>query len=297
MLSPQDHDSLARLQLLARGVVDGFTGGRHRSPHKGASVEFKEHRQYVRGDELRSIDWKLYGKSDRLFIRQYEDETNLRAMILLDQSGSMAYRGSRSELSKHDFAIRLAACLATLLIKQQDAVGLATFDTQLQQTIPPRSTTGHLRTIYETLVQSRCGAETGLASVLQQAAGQLRRRGILLLISDCFDAVTPLLRALRPYRHSGSEVVVFQIWDRDELEFPFHTRTQFRSLENVSQQHIIDPNSMRAAYLERLDQYRSELASGLAQERIDLVSCTTDQQLGELLSAYMNRRLSRKANR
>ncbi len=297
MLTSQDHDSLTRLQLLARSVVDGFTGGRHRSPHKGASVEFKEHRQYVRGDEIRSIDWKLYGKSDRLFIRQYEDETNLRAMILLDQSGSMAYRGSRSQLSKHDFAIRLAACLATLLVKQQDAVGLATFDKQLQQTIPPRSTSGHLRKIYETLVQSRCGAETSLSPVLQQAAGQLRRRGILLLISDCFDEVAALLRALRPYRSAGSEVIVFQIWDRDELDFPFHTRTQFRSLENVSQQHLIDPTSMRAAYLERLDQDRSELSNGLAQERIDLVPCTTDQPLGELLSAYMHRRMGRKANR
>lgn len=297
MLSPQDHDSLTRLQLLARGVVDGFTGGRHRSPHHGASVEFKEHRQYVRGDEIRSVDWKLYAKSDRLFIRQTEDETNLRAMILLDQSGSMSYRGTRSELSKHAFAVRLAACLATLLVKQQDAVGLATFDSQLQLTVPPRSTTSHLRAIYQTLIQSQCGDETSLSTAIQQAAGQLRRRGILMLISDCFDTVPLLLQSLRPYRHLGSEVIVFQIWDRDELDFPFHTRTQFRSLEDSSQQRIVDPNSMRLAYLERLKQYRSELADGLTRERIDLVSCTTDQPLGELLSAYMHRRQGRKANR
>ena len=123
MLTAQDREAIAQLQLLARGVVEGITAGRHRSPHKGASVEFKEHRQYVRGDEIRSIDWKLFGKTDRLFIRQYEDETNLRSMILLDQSGSMAYRGSRSPLSKHEFAKRLAACVATLFIAQQDSVG------------------------------------------------------------------------------------------------------------------------------------------------------------------------------
>lgn len=297
MLSPQDHEAISRLQLLARGVVEGFTGGRHRSPHKGASVEFKEHRQYARGDEIRSIDWKLFGKTDRLFIRQYEDETNLRAMILVDQSGSMAYRGTHATVSKHQFAVRLAACLATLLVKQQDAVGLATLDKQLRDVIPPRSTTSHLRAIYETLVQSQCAAETSLATALRQASAQLRRRGILIFISDCFDSVDELLSALRIYRHSGSEVIVFQIWDRDELDFPFHARTQFRSLENSAKQHLIDPIALRSSYLQRLETFRQQLAQGLTRERIELVSCTTDQDLGELLTAYISRRSGRKAKR
>ena len=297
MLTPEDHEALSRLQLLARGVVEGCTGGRHRSSHKGSSVEFKEHRQYVRGDEIRSIDWKLYGKTDRLFIRQYEDETNLRAMLLVDQSGSMAYRGSRAALSKHQFAIRLAACLSTLLVKQQDAVGLATLDSKLQVVIPPRSTAGHLRLIYETLVRSQCAAETSLAAALQQASGQLRRRGVLILISDCFDSVDDLLTALRIYRHSGSEVVVFQIWDRDELEFPFHARTKFRSLENSTKQHLVDPSALRTGYLQRLEAFRTQLGQGLAGERMELVSCTTDQDLGELLTAYLGRRSGRKEKR
>ncbi|MCA9179887.1 MAG: DUF58 domain-containing protein [Planctomycetales bacterium] len=297
MLSPQDHEALARLQLLARGVVEGVSGGRHRSPHKGASVEFKEHRQYTRGDEIRSIDWKLFGKTDRLFIRQYEDETNLRAMLLVDQSGSMAYRGARATVSKHQFAVRLAACLATLLIKQQDAVGLATLDDQVRAVIPPRSTTSHLLAIYETLVQSKCLAETSLATALRQASAQLRRRGLLLLISDCFDAVDELISALRTYLYSGSEVIVFQIWDRDELDFPFHARTQFRSLENSTKQHLIDPVALRSAYLERLKTFRQQLTLGLARERVELVSCTTDQDLSELLTAYVGHRRGRREKR
>ncbi len=295
MLTPQDQERLSRLQLLAKGVVEGLTTGRHRSSHKGASVEFKEHRQYVPGDEIRSLDWKLFGKTDRLFIRQYEDETNLRAMILLDQSGSMAYRGTRSPVSKHQFAVHLAACLATLLIKQQDAVGLGTIDERLQQVIPPRSAISHLQTINSALIESRCGAETSLATALKQAAAHLRRRGLLVLMSDCFDDVDALISALRYYRHTGSEVVVFQMWDRDELDFPFRTRTQFRSLEQPTLRQIVEPRSLRAAYLSKLQDFRQHLAQVMARERIELVNCVTDQDLGELLSAYLTRRTGKEA--
>ena len=197
LLNPQDRDAIARLQLLARGVVEGMTVGRHRSPHKGASVEFKEHRQYVKGDEIRSIDWKLFGKTDRLYIRQYEDETNLRAMILLDQSGSMGYCGERDAgVSKHLFALRLAACLATLLISQQDSVGLCTFDTAIRELIPARGKVNHLLAISECLVRSRPGGETQLGTVLQQVAEKLKRRGMLILISDCFGDVESLMKSL-----------------------------------------------------------------------------------------------------
>ncbi len=297
MLTPQDQQRLARLQLLAKGVVEGVTAGRHRSQHKGASVEFKEHRQYVRGDEIRSIDWKLFGKTDRLFIRQYEDETNLRAMILLDQSGSMAYRGKRASISKHQFAVHLAACLARLLITQQDSVGLATLDSQLRQVIPPRGTTSHLRAINTALAQSQCGAQTSLAGALGQLVPQLRRRGLLILISDCFEDVEQLVAGLRYFRQTHSEVVVFQIWDRDELDFPFHSRTQFRSLEIPGSQRLVDPRGMRGAYLQRLENYRQQLTQALARERIDLVTCTTDQELSGLLLAYLSRRDGRKTRK
>ena len=291
LLNPQDRDAIARLQLLARGVVEGITVGRHRSPHKGASVEFKEHRQYVRGDEIRSIDWKLFGKTDRLYIRQYEDETNLRAMILLDQSGSMGYCGERAGgVSKHLFAIRLAACLATLLISQQDSVGLCTFDTAIRELIPARGKVNHLLAISECLVRSRPGSETQLGTVLQQVAEKLKRRGMLILISDCFGDVESLMKSLAYFRHSGNEVVLFQVWDRDELDFPFGQRTQFRSLETASQQRLVDPISIRNEYLKRVGEFRQTLADRASKERIDLIHCTTDQSYSELLATYIAKR-------
>lgn len=291
LLTPQDRDAVARLQLLARGVVEGITVGRHRSPHKGASVEFKEHRQYVKGDEIRSIDWKLFGKTDRLYIRQYEDETNLRAMILLDQSGSMGYCGSRaSGVSKHLFATRLAACLATLLISQQDSVGLCTFDTAIRELIPARGKVNHLLAISECLVRSQTGSETQLGSVLQQVAEKLKRRGMLILISDCFDDVESLMKSLAYFRHSGNEVVLFQVWDRDELDFPFGQRTQFRSLELASHQRLVDPSSIRNEYLKRVAEFRQTLTERTAKERIDLIHCTTDQSYSDLLTTYIARR-------
>lgn len=291
LLTPHDRDAVARLQLLARSVVEGITVGRHRSPHKGASVEFKEHRQYVKGDEIRSIDWKLFGKTDRLYIRQYEDETNLRAMILLDQSGSMSYCGTQAGgVSKHIFATRLAACLATLLISQQDAVGLCTFDTAIREMIPARGKVNHLMAISACLVRSQPGGETQLGTTLQQVAAKLKRRGMLILISDCFDDVESLLKSLAYFRHSGNEVLLFQVWDRDELDFPFGQRTQFRSLEMASHQRLVDPNSVRNEYLKRVAEFRQTLAERTAKERIDLIHCTTDQAYSELLSTYIAKR-------
>lgn len=288
LLSPEDRQALANLQILARGVVEGLSAGRHRSSHQGASVEFKEHRQYVKGDEIRSIDWKLYGKTDRLYIRQYEDETNLRALILLDQSGSMAYCGSRSNgLSKHEYGKRLAACLATLLVSQQDAVGVCTFDTQLREMVPPRSRINHLQAVGQCLIQSKPGGETQLSEVLKELAGRIARRGLLVLISDCFDQVEPLMKALNYFKHHGSEVVIFQIWDQDELDFPFRRRTQFRSLEQSGDMKLVDPAIIRGEYLKRLGEFRDRFAASAAQNHIELMSCVTSQTYTQVLTHYM----------
>ena len=289
LLEKNDLDAISQLQLFARGVVEGITGGRHRSPHKGASIEYKEHREYVRGDEIRSIDWKLFGKTDRLFIRQYEDETNLRSMILLDQSGSMGYRGSKSKLSKHEFGVRLAASLATLLVAQQDAVGLATIDTELRESIPPRSSQRHIRSIFETLVRSKPGGETSLGSALQQSTSKIKRRGVLVLISDCFDQIDRLISALRFFRHHGHDVIVLLVWDQDELNFPFHNRTEFRSLENKSKQ-VIDPHALRKSYLERVKTFQEELQTEATKLRVDWVSCTTADSCGDVLKELIAKR-------
>lgn len=288
LLSAGDRDKLARLQLYARQVVEGVTVGMHRSPHKGFSVAFKEHRPYVRGDETRLIDWKLFGKTDRLYIRQYEEETNLRCTLLVDQSGSMAYGGGRSpKVSKHEFAVRLAACLAYMLVGQQDAVGLATFDTAPRQYIPPRSKPSHLRSLLGTLATSAPTGETAISEVLTQLVPKIRRRGLLVLISDCFDEVDNLMRALSHFRHARNDVIVFQIWDRDELEFPFRGRTQFRSLELASHMRLLDSSLLRKSYLENLERFRTSLSSGCSKQKIDLISCTTDEPHASLLAAYL----------
>ena len=292
-LSPQDLSRVSRLQLFAKGVVEGVSGGLHRSHHIGASIEFKEHRPYVPGDETRNIDWKLFGKTDRLYIRQYEDETNLRSMIVLDQSGSMRYSGSRaSGMTKHEFGVRLAASLAYLLINQQDAVGLATFDSSIRTYIPPRSRPNHLQLLFQAMADSTPGSETDLSIVLQGLLRQCKRRGLVILISDCFGDPAAIVRSLSLLRSNYQEIVVFQIWDDDELDFPFQSRTMFRSLELASHEMIVDPAQLRAIYLENLAQFQRELQLGCSQNRIDLISVRTTESYSAVLSSYLARRES-----
>jgi uncharacterized protein (DUF58 family) len=293
ILSAEERDRVARLQLYARGIVDGLTVGQHRSPHKGFSAEFKEHRPYVQGDEIRSIDWKLFGKTDRLFIRQYEEETNLRCTLLLDQSGSMNYRGTTASQSKHAYAVGLAAALAYLLVLQQDAVGLALIDRQLRRYIPPRSNPGHLQLLMQALVSSHGEADTQLAEVIGQVAPRVHRRGLVLLFSDCFEEVGPLVRALSTFRAEHSEVVIFQIWDRDELEFPFRRRVEVHDLERPMHHRVVDPVALRRQYLERVANYRRELEQQCARQRIELVPCVTDDPHAEVLMSYLASRRER----
>lgn len=294
LLTPFDLARLSNLQVLAEQVMEGFCAGLHRSPHHGHSVEFREHRAYVTGDEIRSIDWKLFGKTDRLYIRQYEEETNLRAMLLVDQSGSMKYSGQRSKgISKHHYAIRLAACLAYLMVSQQDGVGLLTFDSKPREYIPPRSKRTHLHGMFDALGKSKPGDETDLATVLRELAPKVHRRGLLILISDCFGDVDSLLQALSYYRHAHYDVMVFQIWDPDELDFPFSQRTEFKSLEQTAQKHLVDPASLRRRYLDRLAEFREKLSSGFRQRRIDIHEMTTDQPYANALAAYLAMRKGR----
>ena len=279
---------MANLQVLARQVVEGFCSGLHRSPHKGFSVEFKEHRAYVRGDEVRSIDWKVFGKTDRLYIREYEEETNLRCTILLDSSGSMGYCGSRTKgISKHDYAVRLAACLAYLMLGQQDSVGLARFDKRVRRYIPPRGKVTHLRVIIDELQKARPRYETELGRVFHELVPKIHRRGLLIVISDLFGDVEELIKALAHFRHAKHEMIIFQIWDPDELDFPFRQWTRFESLETSGDRRLIDPAHLRHAYLENLRQFRQQLTAGCHRHRIDLVPMTTDQPYADALATYL----------
>jgi uncharacterized protein (DUF58 family) len=271
--------------------VEGFCSGLHRSPHKGFSVEFKQHRQYVPGDEIRHIDWRVFGRSDRFYIREYEEETNLRSTILLDLSGSMNY--GRGAVSKYQYATRLAACLAYLMLGQQDSVGLVTFDTKVRRYIPARSRVSHLRVLIDELQKGEPGGETELGTVFHDLVPKLHRRGLLIIISDLFGDVTSLLKALAHFRHAHHEILIFQIWDRDELEFPFKGWTQFESLETSGSKHLLDPALLREAYLANLARFRDELTRGCRRHKIDLVPFTTDQPYADALAVYLGKRRAR----
>lgn len=287
LFTADDRDRVARLQWYAQNVVEGLHVGMHRSPHKGASIEFKEHRSYVRGDEIRLIDWKLFGKTDRLFVKQFEDETNLRATLVVDQSRSMAFQGQKSAVSKHQYAVGLAACLGHLFVSQQDAIALATFDSRLREFVPARGTPSHLHQIHETLAAADCAGETAIGDVLKHLAPKVKRRGVVMLISDGFDELPSLLGSLGLLRQMGNEVVFFQIWDPDELHFPYLRRTQFESLESPWPAQMLNPRQIRQAYLENLQRYREELEQGCAKNRISLVPCETSVPHSQLLSQFV----------
>lgn len=291
LLDANDHDRLASLTWYARGVVEGLHVGMHRSPHTGVSVEFKEHRPYVRGDEVRAIDWKLYGKTDRLYIRQYEHESNLTATLLVDQSGSMTFAGTRGKTtSKHLFATRLAACLSYLFVSQHDAVGLGLFDTEVRTVLPPRNRVSQLEHLMQALAASTCGGETRLARSLTEMAGRVGRRGVVFLISDGFDDPEAFLQSLSLLRQLSGELVFFQIWHPDELEFPFSTRTRFRSLETPGLERILDPLSFRKTYQRNLERFQTAIAEGCSQRRITHVPCRCDESHADLLARFLSRR-------
>ena len=290
VLDSQDLARIANLQLFARTVVEGFCTGLHSSPHKGFSVEFKQHRPYTPGDEIRRIDWKVFGRSDRFYIREYEEETNLRCNILLDTSGSMAYEGTVG-VQKFDYARRVAACLAYLMVSQQDAVGMVTFDTQVRAMIPARSRTSHLKVLLDTIEASELGGETELGPVIRNLVPRLKRRGLVVVLSDCFGDVPALMKSLAHLRHKGHEVIVFQIWDRDELEFPFRQWTKFINLEELDDSHLVDPASVRRAYMENLEKYEEDMTIGCRRNRIDIVKLVTDEPYAEALSKYLAYRM------
>lgn len=290
ILQSEDITSLQHLQLFARTVVEGFTTGLHASPHKGFSVEFRQHRPYVQGDEIRRLDWKIFGRSDRFYIREYDEETNLRATIVVDTSGSMGYRGTGGIL-KLDYARKLAASLAYLLMSQQDAVGLITFDTKLRHIIPNRTKISHLHLLLETLVKTQPGGETALAPVLESLGSHLKRRGLVILISDFFDDATALLKAIGVLRQQGQEIVVLQLWDRDELDFPFSRWSRFENLEDSSDHLQLDPTAVRQRYLEVLNTFRQQIQDGLRKHQVDLLQLPTDQSHSQALRQYLTLRM------
>ena len=278
---------LDSVSLRAKMVVEGYIIGQHRSPYHGFSVEFAEHRSYEPGDEIRHIDWKLYGKTNRLYVKRYEEETNLRAHLILDTSKSMAY--TSGGVSKLEYSSYLLAALSYLMIRQQDAAGIVLFDKDIRSFIPPKSIPSHLNTLLNTLDIDSPGDDTRIEPVLHEMAERIKKRGLVIIISDLFDDPENIMNGLKHFRHSKQEVILFHILDRNELEFDFNTRTKFVDMES-GEEITTDPWHVKNEYKNLIkglqDYYRSECRLNL----IDYVPLFTDDSLDKGLSEYFNKR-------
>lgn len=276
------------LGLKARMIVEGLRVGDHKSPFRGFSVEFVQHREYTPGDDIRHIDWKGYGRSERYTIKQYEQETNFIAHILLDGSKSMLY--GEGESNKLEYAKLLAASLSYMIIRQRDCVSLNVFDSRFRAQLPASGQMGHINTIVHTLEETEPAEKTSIGPLLEQSAEFFRRRGMVFVISDCFDEVEPFLKGLRHLRFQGHDVTVFHIMHHDELEFPFTGNLKFDGLEEIEEiktrPHLIRPN-----YLRVVESYLAEMRKGCEAYRVEYVLMDTTKPLEVRLCEYLVRRL------
>jgi uncharacterized protein (DUF58 family) len=278
------------LELQARLIVEGYLSGMHKSPYHGFSVEFAQHREYVPGDDIKHVDWKVYGRTGRFYLKQYEEETNLVLWLMLDVSESMRY-GS-GPVTKYDYACMSAAALAYLTLHQQDSVGLVTFDNQVRSFLKPSSQPSHLKEMVNVMNRGAPREKTRLAPIFHDMAERINRRSIIVLLSDLFDEPADLLAGLRHLRYKRHEVVVLHVLDGAELDFPFQEATLFRGLE----QHpdlLTDPRALRAGYLEQVEGFITEVRRGCRNQNIDYVQLRTDRDLGVALSSYLAHRLAR----
>ena len=288
-LDPAALSRLGGMELVARLVVEGFITGLHKSPYQGFSVEFAEHRQYMPGDEIRYIDWKVYGKSDRYYIKKFEEETNLRAYILLDISASMNYKYDERSLTKFEYGCYLAASLTYLMLKQRDSVGLALFDTHIREYIPPRSAATHLNAIITVLENAQPGNETSISVIFNELAKRIVRRGLIIVISDLLDEPSEVLSAIKHLRHRKHEVIVLHLLDKAELTFPFEGPVVFRDME-TGRMLPTQSETLRAGYIEQLNAFIQQYRRGCGASQIDYVQIDTTTPFDYVLSSYLSRR-------
>lgn len=286
-LLPEVIAKISGLDLKARLVCEGFLTGLHKSPFKGFSVEFSEYRPYIPGDDLKRIDWKVYGRTDRFYVREYEAETNLRAYLLLDASGSMSY--SSGGISKFEYAGYLVASLAYLLLKQRDSVGLLTFTTKIENFIPPSLSPSHLYNILKALDSQKTGGETNLSETFYQLAQRIKRRGLIIIFSDLFDEKEKVLSAIRLFRYKKHEVLVFQILDKEEKEFFFSEPAVFKDLE-TGKEITLDPRILRKDYQSLFSSFISYYKRSLAEANVDYNLILTDMPFDRALFAYLAKR-------
>lgn len=286
-LDPEVVARIKNIQLRARLVVEGFITGLHRSPYHGFSVEFSEYRQYMPGDEIRHIDWKVYGKTNRFYIKQFEEETNLKCYLLLDTSGSMGY--SSQEISKLDYAASLTAALAYLMIEQRDAVGLIKFDQKISKYLPPRSIKSYLLQILKELANIRCRETTDIANTFHEMAERIHRRGLIIVLSDLYDEPERVISGLKHFRHKKHEVIVFHILDPMEINFNFNRTSRFKDMES-GEEIDTQPWHIRADYQKKVKQFIENYKRQCRLSQIDYVPLITSQPFDLALMEYLIKR-------
>jgi uncharacterized protein (DUF58 family) len=291
-LDPAVIARLGSMELKARTIVEGFLSGLHRSPFKGFSVEFAEYRQYMHGDDLSTLDWKVYARSDRHYVKKFEEETNLECQLLLDVSASMAYRGG-APMSKIEYGSVLAASLAYLMNRQRDATGLIEFDERITARLPARARPGHLHAILLALEKITPGSRSDVGRPLHQLADALGKRSLAVLISDLLDDPDGVIRGLKHLRFRGTDVIVFQLLDPYELQFPFKGAARFTDVESA-EVITADPARVRHGYLAALENMRTRYEKELRGNGIDFLTLDTSKPLDFALLAYLDTRARRK---
>ncbi len=287
-LEPSALARVKNLAMVARGVVEGSISGLHASPYKGFSVEFADYREYTAGDDPRHLDYKMLARTDRLYIKQYEEETNMRVQILLDTSGSMAYR-HEAKITKYDYGSYLTAILAYLMTRQQDMVGLTTFDSEIRVNMPARTSPRHFNEMMRQLEGIRPGGETGLAETLHKLANRFKKRCLIVVISDLYGEPEDVIRALHHFHHRRNEVIVFHVFDKAEIEFPFRDTVAFQDLE-TGERIQVDPAYVRSVYKEQVEQFIETYRRECAESNIDYVMTDTSVPYDFMLSKYIAKR-------
>lgn len=292
-LDPRTLAKLRGLALRARHIVEGYVAGLHKSPYHGFSIEFAEHREYAPGDDLRYVDWKVFGRTDKVYLKQYEDETNLICYLVLDVSESMRYQSRGAALSKFEYASCLAAALGWLVLQQQDAVGLATFDSQLRTLLRPSGNPSHLEQLLHVMESAPAGKKTAAGPIFHELAERLTKRGVVIVLSDFFDDVNSLVAGLKHFRHRRHDVALFHILDPAEIDFNFAGPTQFKGLEEYPEVQA-DPQVIRRAYLREFQSFQHSLQQACRTQQIDYLQMRTDQPVDLALTSFLATR-SRRA--